>query len=188
VDRNHNTWLRLPSRTVCHYPALAGEKNLDLPQSLVPYLPYIVVGAVFLSYVVGFSAHLVMERAISKVYPSTVASAAQLLAIRSDLPAPVQDAFGQIYKNLVMFRHLFCAFLLLEISLLIWLRKSSLPKPHMPAYGLCLFFIALFLYAYCIQRDMYMDFKKELKIEYPCVQFTEAGGCAAHHRQRSLLA
>jgi hypothetical protein len=143
-----------------------GKYDLDFPRSIGTYLPYIAVAAAFLSYVVGFSAHLIMHKIISWLWPSTKATAAQLTALWL-LPPPVQHEYGTIYSNLVMFRLLVAGFTLLEISLFFWVPKSSLADPHAAIYYVCPFFFVLFSFAYCIWRNIYIGYGDDLRTRYP---------------------
>ena len=141
--------------------------NLDFPKGVSSYVPYLAIGAVFLAYITGLALHLAICKVISIWSDSATPSVSQLVALRDSLPKQVQDAFGSMYGNLVMFRLLVLAFLLLLISLRTWLPRTSLPKPHWPVYIGCVLFIVLFSYAYSVQRGLYTGFRDDVKIKYP---------------------
>ncbi|MGA3245423.1 MAG: hypothetical protein ABSE41_12460 [Bacteroidota bacterium] len=140
--------------------------SLDYPQKVGALLPYVAIASAFLSYVVGFSAHLVVHGAIGTLWPSTKSTPDQLIALQTQLPEQLRYTFGHTYGNLVMLRLIVIALICLAISLHLWLPKVSIPRRR-PFYVTCWLLAAILSVAYFVQRQLYVEMNNDIRAKYP---------------------
>ena len=128
------------------------------------YLPYIGILLIFLSYVIGYSAHLVFEKILFCLNPEYKLTLSKLLSIRENMSDILYKSYNDSYSNLVMFRHLVIATVFLGFSLYNWFRKSRMQKFKYYALITCFLFTMIFLIAYLMKRDDIISVKNAFNL------------------------
>jgi hypothetical protein len=140
---------------------LVNKKNLQFVH-VKEYLPYLAILVVFLSYAVGYSAHLVSKTCIIdefySEYKLTQDKSRKLTELKENREELYQS-LNDNYSNLVMFRHLFVATILLGISLFIWFYKHEKRKLKWIALITCIVFAAVFFIAWRSMNQIISNFE-----------------------------
>jgi hypothetical protein len=123
------------------------------------YLPYIGAIILFSSYLVGYSAHLVIDPTISKFYSkndSYIKALAEIKFCNSPLSDQLQSTYRSVYTEFIMFRHLTSATFCLSLSLWFFYCKTNVKK--LKWLIIASFILSLvFLWDYCVQRAIYLE-------------------------------
>jgi len=114
------------------------------------YLPYLAILTVFLSYAVGYAAHLAIQPVVYLIRPEFAPTGEKMMTLLSltEKSNEVYKSINDTYSNLVMFRHLFIATILLGISLCIWLWKNNNKYYRWKFLITCFLFAVLFFIAW----------------------------------------
>jgi len=132
--------------------ALSGKYDLNFT-GIKEYIPYIAILILFFSYVIGYTIHLTFEKIIFFIYPGLNKPLAYLINIHNRMSKDLYKSYDDSYSNLILFRHLFIATILLGISLFNWFRKGKLQRLKWNSFITCIIFALLFLIAYFVAQE-----------------------------------
>ena len=104
--------------------AFAGKDDLGFLNSIREFIPYLALIVLFASYVVGMTAHILMQEVVIWFFPEYGFTAGIQLALQQNTPREILTSLGYSYGAMLLLRHLALASLFLAVSLLIWLRKK----------------------------------------------------------------
>jgi hypothetical protein len=114
------------------------------------YAPYLAVIVIFASSIFGFVAQTLTGYVIGLLNPQ--------VAYKPTNSFSGQSEIGGLYASLILIRHLFISTLFLCISLFFWIRREqSRLRIYLPLS--CFIFSILFLIAYFIVRDDFIQTK-----------------------------
>ena len=136
----------------------AGEYRLGFLKHAQPYAPYLAVLVLFLSYLVGLVAHLLSQQVWVAFFHSADAyNARRLIALQADTPRDLLTSLGNSYDTMVIYRHLWPAFVFLGISLYAWLDGYAFRRLRWSSLIGCLLLALFFFYVWRVVRGQYLD-------------------------------
>jgi hypothetical protein len=142
--------------------SFAGKNDLKFISKISSFSLSISILLVFVSYVIGLSAHLITQQIISWLCSSSKYDPKELLAIKN-FSKDAYDSLTYTYSNLVMFRHLTFSTFILSLSFLFWSRNILIPRNiKWTIFFSCIFFSLIFLWAYSSQREFLITLTNSL--------------------------
>jgi hypothetical protein len=140
----------------------AGKYDLTFSKDTREYVPFIAILAIFFSYVVGFSAHLISEKVISIICSEYKLSISNFKGMQKIISDNVFKSLSDTYVDFVMLRHLSVSTFFLGLTLYNWFRKSKTPQFKWLSISACFLFTIIFVYAYFEQKEILNVIKQSI--------------------------
>lgn len=155
--------------------------NLSFLSHVSAYAPYASVALVFLSNVIGYSAHQILEILYSlfkwirdKVHKSMNRQDIQNdhdkgsdLILHTDVPDRVIEHVKSTYSTFVLFRHLSIGFILLLLSLWHWNVEVHLTMLRSVSMIICALLAFLCIVTYCCVRPILIQLNDDVQKKWP---------------------
>ena len=142
--------------------SIAKKRDVNTVHIFKEYLPYVSVIILFLSYVIGLSAYLIVQNVIFYFIPSVGYEPAIISSIQEAITEKQYRSFENGYATLVMLRHLVISYAFFAISFFVWLNASTFIQWRKAFLIFSIILEIIFVLAYCSQRSHFQVLKESL--------------------------
>jgi hypothetical protein len=139
-----------------------GIYDFNFLQCARDYLPYLFLGVIALSSIIGYSAQNILEFLIRLIFPKFKYNAIDEVNLTQKLIEPLQKRRHNYYVVLILFRHLVVGTLFLWASLLLWLCSGNI-NYSCPVSIICLSFTGVFTITYLLHRQSFKEYELAIK-------------------------
>jgi len=145
------------------YLSFIGVYELSWIEKISKYLPYIFIGILAISSIIGYSFQKIMEKIIYKIIPRheyDPQKEIQIFKLEND---QIKKRLHHFYVVLVLFRHLVVGTSLLLVSLVIWLYGAKNFDVLLNTTIIFLLLITLFTITYILHRRTFIRLKEKIE-------------------------